>query len=278
MSKRYETKKGQLVAVVAVEQTSKVEQVTPDLAKEWLALSVGNRGVNKQRIVDYAADMKAGRWFVTNQGIGFDHTGALIDGHHRLRAVIRADVAVSMMVTRGLNPEAKQFIDVGQKRSPGQILGMVYGIPHGNLIAACGRIFNFAHGTAYHVPSEMISAEELATTYYANRRSFDDMKAFNKLPSSVLGVLMYAYSINPGRVMDFARQVTTKIGIQESTAEAAFVRVYEKSASASNKDQDSLARLTFAAIIHKLKGSKIERLITTDTALDMVRALRKTDL
>ncbi len=51
--------------------------VTPEMAKEWLMHNTHNRPVSRTTVEKYARDMKAGKWFYTNQGIGFDTTGTL---------------------------------------------------------------------------------------------------------------------------------------------------------------------------------------------------------
>ena len=60
--------------------------VMPEMAREWLTHNTHNRPVSRQTVEQYARDMKAGRWYYTNQGIGFDVNGVMTDGQHRLLA------------------------------------------------------------------------------------------------------------------------------------------------------------------------------------------------
>ena len=41
-----------------------------------------------------ARDMKAGHWRLTHQGIAFDPAGVLIDGQHRLWAIVESDTTL----------------------------------------------------------------------------------------------------------------------------------------------------------------------------------------
>ena len=99
---------------------SRIETITPAMAKEYLEHNMtNNRRLNTQTVNSYARIMKAGGWNVTHQGIAFDEDGELVDGQHRLQAIIVANIPVTMMVTRGVpRHEGEAFnIDVGLKRS-----------------------------------------------------------------------------------------------------------------------------------------------------------------
>lgn len=96
--------------------------VTPDLATKWLEGNVHNRPVRDGVVQRYAADMRAGRWKQTHQGIAMDEDGTLIDGQHRLFAVIEAGVPVLMQVTYNLPIEAQAVVDDGLKRSVVDVL------------------------------------------------------------------------------------------------------------------------------------------------------------
>lgn len=69
--------------------------VTPAMATKWLEEgNTHNRKVRDSVVMRYAADMKAGRWKQTHQGIAFNGDGTLLDGQHRLFAIIEADTEV----------------------------------------------------------------------------------------------------------------------------------------------------------------------------------------
>lgn len=75
-----------------------VIKVTPILAKAWLEQNKSNRSLRPQRVNQYARDMKAGKWNLTGQGITFAEDGSLLDGQHRLNAIVVANVSVYMLV------------------------------------------------------------------------------------------------------------------------------------------------------------------------------------
>lgn len=78
-----------------------VVTVTPKIAKEWLERNaVNNRKINPNRVRMYAEDMRSGNWKLTHQGVAFDADGQLIDGQHRLAAVVKSGVSVRMLIMR----------------------------------------------------------------------------------------------------------------------------------------------------------------------------------
>lgn len=98
--------------------------ITPDMARHWLGSNTrSNRRPSAKTVDAYAREMAAGRWLVTHQGIAFNQAGELVDGQHRLLAIIEADVNIWMMVTTGLAVEYNSPIDQGYNRSLAQVLG-----------------------------------------------------------------------------------------------------------------------------------------------------------
>lgn len=99
---------------------SEIMNITPNVAREMLEHNMkNNRRQNHDTVNRYARIMKAGGWNLTHQGIAFDCNGELIDGQHRLSAIVAANVPVQMMVTYGVERhEGEAFtIDAGRKRT-----------------------------------------------------------------------------------------------------------------------------------------------------------------
>ena len=79
-----------------------VEEITPEVATQYLAMSKGNRKLSTGAVNSYARDMKSGAYDLTHQGIAFFDDGSLADGHHRLEAIKKSGVTVQMLVVRGV--------------------------------------------------------------------------------------------------------------------------------------------------------------------------------
>lgn len=76
--------------------------ITPNIAKDMLQYNICNRPFSKATITKYANLMKQGEWFLSHQAIAFtdDKEGKLIlvDGQHRLAAVIQSGLTVKFSV------------------------------------------------------------------------------------------------------------------------------------------------------------------------------------
>ena len=74
-------------------------EVTPEMAREWLENNIeNNRRIRPSIVWKYALDMKNGNWGLNTDAIAFNADGRLINGQHRLSAVVRANIPVTMLV------------------------------------------------------------------------------------------------------------------------------------------------------------------------------------
>lgn len=112
--------------------------VTPRLAAEMLERNINNRTVRERTVEEYALNMRLGRWMPVGEII-FDREGNLLDGQHRLMAVLRADVPVELRVTRNADPSVRYVIDTGIKRTNGDALKM-RGVLNSSAAASTARL------------------------------------------------------------------------------------------------------------------------------------------
>jgi hypothetical protein len=99
--------------------------VSPDMAKQWLNdVNIFNRPINQAVVNMYVRQIKSGLWRRTHQGIAFDTNGMLIDGQHRLMAIVNANVTVSVLIFIDEAPENYEYIDCGCNRSNLDIIRM----------------------------------------------------------------------------------------------------------------------------------------------------------
>jgi hypothetical protein len=98
------------------EPFNQILEVTPQLAAEWLEQNENNRPITWNYVAQLARDIKAGRFPCTHQGIAFDTNGKLIDGQHRLWAILEADTPVRIRVFFNESPEYIAHIDGNRPR------------------------------------------------------------------------------------------------------------------------------------------------------------------
>lgn len=90
--------------------------VTPEEARKLLTHNINNRALRTSIVRRLADDMRNGHWRTTHQGIAIASTGRILDGQHRLHAIVEANTPVQLMVATGLDEDAFRYIDCGQKR------------------------------------------------------------------------------------------------------------------------------------------------------------------
>lgn len=97
--------------------------VTPAQAKAFLTKNLKDNRKLRRTYIDYLADcILRGEWKLTHQGIAISSAGELLDGQHRMHAIIKAGVAVPMRVTVDVEPDAFVAMDRGRVRSDGDVL------------------------------------------------------------------------------------------------------------------------------------------------------------
>lgn len=104
------------------EITTGWQLVTPAIAKQYLALNHNNRNLRKVNVARMAHDMKNGHYEVTHQGIAVSVTGILLDGQHRLEAIVSSNLPQYLLVTIGLPDSAQKHMDRGALRRTADFL------------------------------------------------------------------------------------------------------------------------------------------------------------
>lgn len=102
--------------------TSNVIEVTPELARQWLKNNTANRDIDGNYVERYAGDMRAGNWAFNGETIKIADTRKILDGQHRLMAVVESGVTVRLLVIAGLPEETQETMDQGRPRSLGDVL------------------------------------------------------------------------------------------------------------------------------------------------------------
>jgi hypothetical protein len=99
------------------QSTGEWELIAPLMAQALLNCTAGNRKTPSNRIGRMARDMENGKWLETGEPIQIDTNGKLINGHHRLKAIVEANTAQWLYVIRGVPTTARLVIDCGVQRS-----------------------------------------------------------------------------------------------------------------------------------------------------------------
>lgn len=108
-----------------------VKTITPEYAKYLLENNYkNNRKVHQTEVEKYARDMKNGKWItgVYNsriEPICISKKGELLDGQHRLLAIIEADKPIRMYIQKNMDEKSFRMMDNGIRRTVADALGNV---------------------------------------------------------------------------------------------------------------------------------------------------------
>lgn len=118
---------------------TQLQTITPDDALEMLKYNNHNRNARPRHVARLAADMVNERWVDNGDAIRFSRTGRLLDGQHRLLAIIKSGRAVRMRIIRGLPDECQSTIDDGAKRKTCDVLSM-HGVQYAHVLPAAIKV------------------------------------------------------------------------------------------------------------------------------------------
>lgn len=140
-----------------------VEEVTPSRAEAWLEREVGhNRKPTPGRVRKLTRAIQRGEWQLTGDAIKFDTEGNLVDGGHRLRAIVAAGRSIQTLVIRGVEPDAFKVLDTGKARTPADAMGIA-GFKNRVAVASAARSLVIIDETGRPDPGSRQAVEHLTT-------------------------------------------------------------------------------------------------------------------
>jgi hypothetical protein len=116
-----------------------IRTITPTIAKEMLKRNPNNRRLSETHVNFLAKEMTNGNWMFDAQPIRLSESGALLDGQHRLSAIVKSDTQQQFLVIKGVDEEAFKVMDTGKIRSAGDIFS-IEGIPNYHTASAATRL------------------------------------------------------------------------------------------------------------------------------------------
>lgn len=115
--------------------------VTPDLANDLLRLNTENRPVKPMVVNKYAKELDEGTFHFTGDAIKISKEGVLLDGQHRLLAIVKSGKPMQMHIQSGLDPNVFLVLDTGTQRTISDIMGLKH-YKYYNKVASVARIIH----------------------------------------------------------------------------------------------------------------------------------------
>lgn len=242
-----------------------VETITPAQAAEMLSRNTKNRPLSRAQVESLVHDIANGEFMCNGETIIIGDDDSIIDGQHRLTACVQADMPIRSYVVREMPTVARDTVDIGRKRTIGDVLGMA-GIVNSGLVGAIARRAeawdrgsrrvgkNDTHQTMRELERYVLSHPELeVAATYASTHSMHV-----GLPPSILGFTYYMCARQDlEHAQKFFGRWTTGVGITEFDPVRALISILRTPLQLREMDR---VGYIFSAWNHDRKGHELSKL------------------
>jgi len=163
------------------------------MAKDMLSRNDQNRLLSRGAVKSWTRCMIRDRWKLTGTPIQIDENGTIVDGQHRLNAIVAyyehcrtnniIPQPVRFLVVSNLDPEVRLVVDSGRKRSAADALG-IRGVTNAPVVAAACRWLIFIKGSGASL-KDKISTDHVAEMFEKHPR----LEEMASLPGRPMGTL-----------------------------------------------------------------------------------------
>ena len=205
-------------------------------------------------------DLK-GRWKITGHGISLDPDGNVLDGQHRLMAIIAYGFPVETIVVIGIEPGAQQYMDTGRSRKISDILKMFDGVKNAGRTVATVRFLNvFDRG--FLQPGNLDDCREVIKEYKKQFEWISGVKP-GQAPRTALfyAPLVWAHRNGlPDEAEMFLQEMSTLEGLSAGSPVLALKHILDNRKLKDSGGYRSLdiALLTFNALHAYVEGKKVK--------------------
>jgi hypothetical protein len=135
-----------------------IVDMTPAQAQEILRLNQRNRILRRHYVRQLAQAMERGEWMLNGEPIQVASDGTLLNGQHRLHAVVESKRTVRMLMVRDVARDAQRTMDSGSRRNLADVLKL-HGMSNTTNLAAAVALLH-----RYRKKARMESASHSAPT------------------------------------------------------------------------------------------------------------------
>jgi len=196
--------------------------ITPARAVELLQSNVKNRRPKNPVVLKYARDMASGKWKSdTFELIKISKSGVILDGQHRLMAVVKSNTPTFFHVVENLEDSIFDVLDTGSTRNASDVF-KINGVSNNNVIPSIISFYYTLKGgnitKSAQVNYKKTNAD-LLEIYLENKEFWDELttqtlflyRSFSKIlaPSFIGGFYAFFSDINNDDAKNFMYQLCT---------------------------------------------------------------------
>jgi hypothetical protein len=250
----------------ATKHTSpKVEyiMVGPEEAGRMLLRNIDNRPIVETHVMQIVEAMKAGHWKSNGATIVFSKN-RLVDGQHRLNAVVRSGCRVPMLIIWNIANDVFDTIDIGRKRTASDSLAMGGENEAKRLASTLAFVGRYTTGAMRNRGYSLtpVQIEDLLVEHHAVRDSVKFVMGVGSMPLSfsVAAGIHYLYArINREVADDLIKKLASGAGLEAGHPILLLrERLFANKSDKSKLGGSYIAALTIKAFNAAIKGEKPE--------------------
>ncbi|HET7443130.1 MAG TPA: hypothetical protein VFJ57_00580 [Solirubrobacterales bacterium] len=215
---------------------SRIEDLSPADARALLEQNTHNRSMRQDYVRKLAAAMERGEWRENGEPIQIAEDGTLLNGQHRLHAVVKSGVTVPFLVIRGLPVVSQATMDAGLRRNLSDVLALHGENETANLAAMLAMLYRYRNGHRLNNSGSTAPTSQEALALLADEPGIKEGLPLARqvlrdtgLRISVTAVLIYLFDeADPGQGTRFFEGICQPDGLSSGNPIVALRSILER--------------------------------------------------
>jgi hypothetical protein len=209
----------------------------------------GNRPIRWKHVDWLAGEISAGRWKINGDTICYN-AEKILDGQHRLLAIVKAGVEVQSLVVDGLPSHIMNTKDEGKRRTGADTMCVIGEKNNARLAACLSLVHRYYTGTIKsRTAFSNCELENLLETYPDIRTALQGREKNQLISPSIINACFYIFRrISPELAIEFVERILRGIGVEAGTPwHALRNRLFANSVATSKLPQEHIMALCIKA-------------------------------
>lgn len=181
---------------------AEVATITPDMAEKLLAKNTHNRNPKVSNLKKVVRALENGEWKLNGEAIKIALNGDILDGQHRLLAIVQTGLPMTTLIIRGLENDTQETMDGGSPRTAADALKLRGEANFTTLAAVAKKICTYqaaglrvATGTQFTITTaEILSTVDKTPGIRDTAKYANNIAKGTGMTASIVGLLFHVFS------------------------------------------------------------------------------------
>lgn len=197
-------------------EAPKIITLTPEMAMQLLDMNTLNRPISDQHVQRIANQIESGKWKFNGDTIKVSSDNAVLDGQHRLWAVVNSKIPVETIIVHGIERDAFATIDTLRRpRSGADTVALSGTTRHRNVVAsALGWLVRWQRDCIdnYRAPQNRIENSDIEEAFKAHPGIVNAVERASHLRHMINpAIVAFLYYVMTNRNPNLAEQMMTTL-------------------------------------------------------------------